>query len=117
MLGERLAAEPERGEPVQLVERADLARGMTLERELELSGRDALPVVRDLEHVIERALHPDLDRARRGIERVLHDFLERRQRPLDHLARGDARSGFGRKPANRAGHLGDWPPGRRRSIT
>jgi hypothetical protein len=94
--GQRLAAEAQRVEPVEVLERADLAGGVTLERQRELVRLNALAVVGHLEELVERPLDPHLDRPCSGIERVLEQFLERRQRPLDHLAGGDARSGRGR---------------------
>jgi hypothetical protein len=73
------------------------------QRQLELVGRDAAPVVRDGEAMVERALDPHLDRTCVGIERVLEHFLERREWAVDHLTRGDARGGVGREAMDSAG--------------
>src|SRR5207247_3121217 len=92
-----LAAETERVETFEIVERDDLAGGVALERQIELLRSDSGAVVGDRERMVERTGHEDLDPPGTRVERVLDDFLERGKRPLDHLARGDARCDLGRE--------------------
>ena len=66
-------------------------------RELEVARGDAAAVVRHEEAVVQRLVHAHLDGVRAGVERVLEHLLEGRKRTFDDLARGDARSGLGRK--------------------
>ena len=86
---QRLAAETERGDPLQVVERGDLAGGVARERERQFLGRDAAAVVAHAQQADAAALDVDLDAARAGIQRVLDQFLDHGRRALDHLAGGD----------------------------
>jgi hypothetical protein len=92
--GQGFSTEAERGQPVEVFERADLAGGVALERELDLVGGDPAPVVGHLEAALELAVDPHFDAPRSGIERVLEDLLEGGKRPLDHLTGGDPRCGL-----------------------
>ena len=86
---QRLAAEPERAHRLEVLDAADLAGGMAGERERQLGGRDAGPVVTHPDQLGAAALDLDLDRTRAGVEAVLDQFLDHRRRALDHLAGRD----------------------------
>ncbi|GAB1412399.1 hypothetical protein MASR1M97_11350 [Candidatus Desulfobacillus denitrificans] len=87
--GQRLATEAERGDAFEILQRGDLAGGVTGERQRQLVLRNAAAVVddADLPHAALEQLHRDIARA--GVEAVLQQLLHHRGRPLDHLAGGD----------------------------
>ncbi len=86
---QRLAAEAQGGDGVEILVARQLRGGVTLERERQLVRAHAVTVV---DHAHQRGAavaQVHRDRARVGVERVLHQLLHRRGRPLDHLAGGD----------------------------
>src|SRR5439155_203735 len=89
--GQRLAAEPERRHADQVRGLANLARGMTRQRELRIGAAHARAVVADSNQALPTILDVDADRAGAGIECVLDQLLHHRPGPLDHLARGSPR--------------------------
>ena len=89
MLGQRLAAEPERPDAVEVGRDADLAGRVAMHREPRVVGRHALAVVLDANQRPAALLDGHGDPACAGIERVLDEFLDDRRRPLDHLAGRD----------------------------
>jgi hypothetical protein len=91
---ERLAAEPHRRHLLEIVERADLAGGVALERQRQFGGLDAAAVVLDQDgaHAACHETHADLRAA--GVERVVHEFAHHGGRALDDFARGDLADQF-----------------------
>ncbi len=86
---QRLAAEPERGDPLEVLERGDLAGGMARQREREFVRRDAGAVVAHADQADPAVLDVDRELLRAGIEGVLDEFLDDGSRTLDDLARSD----------------------------
>jgi hypothetical protein len=86
---ERLAAEAERRNRLEVDDGDDLRRRVARERERQVLALDAGAVVGHADPLDATAGNVDVDLRRAGIERVLEQFLERRRRPLDDLARGD----------------------------
>ncbi len=86
---ERLAAETETRDCIEVFEAGDLAGRVAPERERQLLGGNAAAVVADPDRRPARAANIDADAAGTGVERVLHELLDDRRRPLDHLAGGD----------------------------
>ena len=74
---------------------------MPFDRERQVLGRHADPVVADLDAVDAAAGQRDADAAGPGIDRILDQFLDRGGRTLDHLAGGDPVDDPLRQPANR----------------
>ena len=86
---QRLAAKPHRGEPPQIVERAQLRRGVALERLDRIGRRHAAAVVDHADQVTPAAGGLDRDHRRAGVDRVVDQLLDDRGRSLDDLAGGD----------------------------
>ena len=86
---QRLAAEAEGGDALEVLERRDLAGGVARERERQLRGRDAAAVVAHADQADAAVLDVDRDLPGAGVERVLDQLLDDGRRALDHLARGD----------------------------
>jgi hypothetical protein len=86
---QRLAAEAHRRDVLEVVQRRDLARRVAAQRERQLGGRDAAPVVFDDDRAdaAARETHDDLGRG--GIERVVDELAHDRRGPLDDFAGGD----------------------------
>ena len=74
---------------------------MALDRQRQLLGRHAEPVIDHLDQIAPAVLEGHLDARGAGIDGVLHQLLHRRSRPLDDLAGGDAVDDIGRKEADR----------------
>jgi len=87
--GQRLAAESQRGHALEVVERADLAGGVPLQRQREFVGRDAAAVVADEDAAHAALLDAQFDRRGARVDRVLEQLLDDRCGPFDHLAGGD----------------------------
>ena len=87
--GERLAAEAERRDALQVVECADLAGGVTREGQRQVIAREAGAVVGDADQIEAAAhqVHANLTRA--CVDRILDQLLDHRGWPLDDLAGGD----------------------------
>ena len=87
--GQRLATKAHGGDRLQVMQAADLAGGVALERHGQLLHRNAAAVVfhHDGAHAASHQL--DLDVAGAGVQRVVHQLAHDRGRPLDDLARGD----------------------------
>ena len=96
--GQRLAAESERMQRVDVVHRGDLARGVAVERHAGVDGRHAASVVHDLNQVLAAVAEVHLDRAGSGVDGILHHLLDHRRGAVHHLARGDlVRHHFGQQ--------------------
>ena len=106
---QRFAAESERRERFEVVERGDLARRVARQCERQLVARNTATVVRDANEA--RAAGFDVDRDRRcaGVERVLDELLDDGRWPLDDLAGRDLIDELRRQDANR-----HWTPTARR---
>src|SRR5712664_2962060 len=86
---ERLAAKSHAADAFQVLEAADLARGVARERERQVVARYAGAVVVDLDALRAALVQRHGDAARVRVEAVLEQLLEHRRGPLDHLAGGD----------------------------
>ena len=86
---QRLAAEPVRQDGGEVVGPADLARGMTLERQPRIIRVHPLAVILDPNLLLAAELDVDDDAAGAGINGVLDEFLDDRGRSLDDLTRRD----------------------------
>ena len=91
---QRLAAEAHRGHRLEVVERADLAGGVALERERQLGRLDADAVVLDQDGAHAARDQADVDLRGAGVERVVDQLAHHGRRPLDDLARGDLADQF-----------------------
>jgi len=86
---ERLAAETERMERIDVLDRSDLARGMTVEGHAGIHRRHAASVVDDLDQLAAAVARIDRHGMRTGVDRILHHLLHHRRRTVDHFACGD----------------------------
>src|SRR5690606_20577683 len=86
---ERLAAEAEARDVVEVAQLGQLARRMADEGELEVLRLEARAVVGDPDRLAAAVLDLDDDARRTGVQAVLDELLDDRERPLDHLAGGD----------------------------
>ena len=86
---QRLAAEAERCDPFEVLERGNLAGRMPCQGEREFLGGDAGAVVAHADQADAAVLDVDRHLARAGVERVLDQFLDDGRRALDDLARSD----------------------------
>ena len=100
---QRLAPESEGVNRSQVVERADLARGVPAKRQRQVDRGHPLAVVDHLDQTLPGGLDADLDPRRAGIDRVLHKLLDHRCGSIDHLARGDAVGDCGRQDGDAGG--------------
>ena len=82
---ERLTPEAEARDAEEIVDRGDLARRMTFEREGEVPAPDPAPVVGDPNPPGAARLEVDRHRARPRVQAVLDELLDHRRRALDHL--------------------------------
>ena len=86
---QRLAAEAERRDALEVVGAADLARRVPLDRQPRVLRLHPLAVVLDANQLLAAELDGDRDAPRAGVDRVLDQLLDDRRRPLDDLAGGD----------------------------
>jgi len=86
---QRFAAETQRGDPLEILGRAQLARGVVLEGEQGVLVAHPLAVVPDGDALPSAPRHLDVDAGGAGVERVLHELLDDGRRPLHDFARGD----------------------------
>ena len=97
---QRLPAEPQRHDRSQVVEPADLAGRVSLERQLRLCRGHPLAIVLDPYETFPTQLDTHANACRAGIERILDQLLDDRCRSLNHLAGGDLVREFAREPGN-----------------
>ncbi len=102
----RLAPEAERGDPLEVLRRAQLAGGVLPQGQVQLVARDATAVVGHLQQLAPARAHLHADLPRPRVERVLEQLLHRRGRPLDYLAGRDLAHQFGGEQGNR--HRAGW---------
>ncbi len=86
---ERLAAEAERRERIDVVHGRNLAGGMAVESHARVDGRHAAAVVDDLYQVFAAVAEVDLHTPGTGVDGVFHHLLHDRRRAVDHLAGRD----------------------------
>ena len=84
--GQRLAPEPQRGDPEQVLGLGKLARRMGLERQRQVFRGHPLPAIGHPDQILPPPLHRHVDPPRTRVDRVLQQFLHHARRPLDHLA-------------------------------
>ncbi len=84
--GQRFAAKAEAGDALEVVEAADLARGVARQRRRQVLGRDAAAVVGDADQAHTAFFQLHVDPGGAGIEAVFQQFLEHRGGAFDHLA-------------------------------
>jgi hypothetical protein len=87
---QRLAAESERADGVEILGDPELARGMGGHRQRQILRLHPAAVVHDAHQPHAPLLERHRDPRRAGIESVLEQFLDDARRSLDHLAGGDA---------------------------
>ena len=87
--GQRLAAESERMEPVEIVGRADFGRRVPLESEPRVGIAHAATVIDDLNQALSSVAIVDRHDRAAGVDGILHQLLDDRSRTAHHLARGD----------------------------
>src|SRR6185503_21284647 len=87
--GQRLAAETERGNPLEVVGTANLAGRMALDGEPRILRRHAFAVVFDLDQLLAAKLHRDDDPARARVDRVLDELFDHGCRTLDDFSGGN----------------------------
>jgi hypothetical protein len=86
---QRLAAEAQREDALEVVEAGDLAGRVAGQRQRQLGGRDAAAVVAHADQPDAAFLEFDIDAQRTGVERVLDQFLDHRGGSLDDFAGRD----------------------------
>ena len=86
---QRLAAEAERRDALEVLLARDLARRMPAERDGRVLGGHALAVVPDGDEPLPAVGELDADVGRSGVEGILDELLDDRDRPLDDLAGRD----------------------------
>src|SRR5690606_14558356 len=86
---QRFAAETERRDLLEIVDRRDLARRMARQRERELLPFDPRPVIANAAQTHAAIFDLHLDALRTGIDAVLHELLDYGCRSFDDLARRD----------------------------
>ena len=86
---QRFAAEAQRGDGFQIIQRGDLAGGMTRHRQRQLFRRNAAAIVADADQPHAALFQIDIHAGGAGIEGVFDQFLDDRCRALDHLAGSD----------------------------
>ncbi len=87
--GERLAAESESIEFVDILRRADLAGGVAVEGQPGVDGRHAAAVVDDLDQVAASLAEVDRHAGGPRVDGILHHLLHHRGRAVDHLSGRD----------------------------
>jgi hypothetical protein len=87
--GQRLAAESQRSDALEIIQRGDLTGGVARERQCDFLGLNPDPVIAHSDQAAAAALQFHLDPFGARVESVLHQFLHHGRGPLDHLAGGD----------------------------
>ena len=105
---QRLAAEAERRDRLQILVVLELGGRVALERQRQLLRRHADAVVADADQRASAVAQVDGDGGGAGVERVLDQLLDGGGRTLDDLAGGDLVDQMVRQPAD----ADQWPPSR-----
>ena len=87
--GQRLAAEPERADPQQILV-VELGGGVAVDRQRQIGMGHAAAIVGDADPPPAAAIGENVDPAGAGVDGVLDQFLDHARRTFDHLAGGDA---------------------------
>ncbi len=114
---ERLPAKAKGGDVVEIVDGAEFAGGVALERQWQLRFGDAVPVVAHAQQAAPAFARLDADFRGAGVKAVFQQFLDDIGGTFDDFASSDFGGHFGRKNLNR--HVGDYttPPTDWRSST
>ena len=91
------AAEAQRADALEVVERGDLARCVCGNRERQIVRINPIAVVANSDQACTTLLDVDLDARGAGVEAVLDQFLDHRRRPFDDLAGGNLVDQFDRE--------------------
>ena len=86
---QRLAAEPERADPAQVLNVRQLAGRVGLKRQGQVVGGHPHAVVGDPDQIFAPALDAHVNPRRTRVDGVFEQLLDHARRPLHHLARGD----------------------------
>jgi hypothetical protein len=86
---QRLAPEPQRRDGAEVPARADLARGMPLERQPRVVRIHPFPVVFDPDRALAAVLDGDRNPGGAGVEGVFDQLFDHRGGPFDDFAGGD----------------------------
>src|SRR5215471_9141221 len=87
--GQRLAPEAQGGDGVEIGLVGDLRGGVALEREVEIDGAHAHPVIAHPDELTARILELDADGRGMGVDGVLHQLLHHGGGTLHDLSGGD----------------------------
>ncbi len=87
--GQRLAAKTKAPHLLQLLQGADLARGVTVQRERQIFSTDTQAIVADANQLCAGGLDVNIHSGGAGIETVFQQLLDHRCRALDDLAGGN----------------------------
>ncbi len=101
--GQRLAAESERADRVEVLGAGDLARRVPFERQPGVLGIHAVAVVFDAQQLLAAELDRDGDARGAGVERVLDQLLDDGGRTLDDFPGGNLVREMKREAVN-SGH-------------
>ncbi len=99
---QRLAPKPERAQRVYILDRADLARRMAGEGQLDLVGRDPVAIVGHADQLQTTPEQFDADVSGPSIERVVDQLADDRDGPRHDLASRDLLRHLGRQHADAA---------------
>ena len=87
---QRLTAEPERGDVLQIGRTLQLAGRVTFEGELNFVAEDAAAVVADADQGRSALARFHVHAGSAGVQAVFHQFLHNGSRPLDNFPGSDA---------------------------
>ena len=110
---QRLAAKSQRAHAKQIIRVADLACGVSRQRQTHLIGSDAAAVVGNPHQLGAALVQSHIDTRGPGVDAVLHQLLDHAGGPLNHLPRRDLVDHAGRQLADlrRAERRGGWRHG------
>jgi hypothetical protein len=104
--GQRLAAEAECRDRLQVIDAGDLAGRVALHRQRQFGGVDAAAIVADPDQADAAVLQVDVDAARAGIQSVLDQLLDHGRGPFHDFAGGNlVDEGVGKLADGHAGIL------------
>ena len=100
---QRFAAKSERAHAREIIELADLRRGVAFDGEQRVVVRHSASVVAHFDPFAAAVFEDDVDRARAGVDRVFDQLFHDRRGPFHDLSGGDLIHQFRREHTNR-GH-------------
>src|SRR5262249_15112607 len=95
-----LAAKAHGTDSKEIVGRGKLAGGVIAQRQLDIVGMDALPVIDDADELAAPLLDVDIDARAAGVDAVFQQFLDDAGGALDDFAGGDLGNDGNRKLHN-----------------